>query len=205
MDVVAPDAHGLTKIIPWLAILNYITHTKTQPMRLLLILGLVSLLYSQPSGLPKPRPNTPTWVPIYGSPAYTRQVVLEAPRPIGNSGKIYAFGNYLLQVEKDSGIHIIDYSDRSAPQKVGFLRSMFCSEMAIKGQYLYVNNLDDLVVLNIANPASPVETSRVKGAFPFPMGEHPPGYGVFFECPDRSKGEVIGWKQETRDYPRCYR
>lgn len=205
MDLAAPDADHLTKIIARLAVLIYITNTKTQPMRLLLILGLVSLLYSQPSGLPKPRPNTPTWVPIYGSPGYVRQVVMEAPRPIEHSGKIYVFGNYLLQVEKDSGIHIINYSDRSAPQKMGFLRSTHCSEMAIKGQYLYVNNLDDLVVLNISNPANPIEVSRVKGAFPFPTGEFPPGQGVFFECPDPSKGEVIGWKQETRDYPRCYR
>lgn len=174
-------------------------------MRFLILLGLVSMLGSSPSGLPKPGPNMQAWVPVYVLKATARKVSFEAPRPIVQSGKIYAIGNYLLLVEKDSGIHVIDYSNRSLPVKIGFLRSLYCSEMSIRGQHLYINNLDDLVVINIASITSPVEVARVPGAFPFPAGEYPPQQGTFFVCPDPSKGEVIGWKQEIVDYPKCYR
>lgn len=174
-------------------------------MRFLILLGLVSMLGSAPSGLPKPGPNMQAWVPVYALKATARKVSFEAPRPIVTSGKIYTIGNYLLQVEKDSGIHVIDYSNRSLPKKIGFLRSLFCSEMAIKGQRLYINNLDDLVVVNISDITNPVEVARIPAAFPLPGGEFPPQQGVFFVCPDPAKGEVIGWQQQIVDYPKCYR
>ncbi|MCE3283614.1 MAG: hypothetical protein K0Q66_2351 [Chitinophagaceae bacterium] len=173
-------------------------------MRFLLILALVSVLYSQPVGLPRPAPNTDTWVPIYTSSVTSRQVSFQAPRPIVTSGKIYTFGSYLLQVEKDSGIHVIDYSNRTAPVKTGFIRSMLCSEMAVKGQQLYINNFDDLVILDISNMTNPVEVARVPKAFNLVSTTYPPWSG-FFECTDPAKGMVVGWKKEKRDYPKCYR
>ncbi len=173
-------------------------------MRFLLLLAFVSLLYSQPSQLPKPAPNTDTWIPVYVPVQEARKISFLPPQPIVSSGKIYTLGNYLLQIEKDSGIHVIDYSDRTLPQKIGFIKSLFCSEMAIKGQNLYINNLDDLVVLNISNITSPFEVTRIPHTFEWPSGEYPNGMG-FFECPDPSKGVVVGWKREKRDYPKCYR
>lgn len=134
-----------------------------------------------------------------------RKVSYTTPQPIVNSGKIYTIGNYLLQIERDSGIHIINYINRTSPQKVGFIRSLYCSEMSIKGQYLYLNNLDDLVILNIADITNPVEVNRLPRAFPVSEKEYPPAKNAFFECPDHSKGEIIAWKLETRDYPKCYR
>ena len=174
-------------------------------MRFLFVLAFVSLWYSNPAPLPKPAPNTLTWVPIYANASTARKVSYLPPRPIVTSGKIYAIGNYLLQVEKDSGIHVIDYSNRATPQKLGFIRSVMCSEMAVKGQYLYINNIDDLVVLNISNMSNPVEVSRLTKAFTYDAGTYPVNGWGFFECPDPSKGVVIGWKRESRDYPQCYR
>src|SRR5688500_3052219 len=116
MDASVTNAYALTgRHFPLLSFrsmlsdlywLNWVCKTNT--MRFLLILALVSVLYSQPAGLPRPAPNTDTWVPIYTSSVTSRQVSFHAPRPIVTSGKIYTFGSYLLQVEKDSGIHVID-------------------------------------------------------------------------------------------------
>ncbi len=176
-------------------------------MRLFYFIIIVSLVSCSPGtvSLPKPTANTQTWVPIYVSPETARKVTYTTPRPIVNSGKIYTIGNYLLQVEKDSGIHIINYSNRTSPQKTGFIRSLYCSEMSVKGQYLYLNNLDDLVVLNIADITNPVEVNRVPHAFPVNLNDYPPARNTFFECPDHSKGDIVGWRLEIRDYPKCYR
>jgi hypothetical protein len=155
--------------------------------------------------IPKPAPNTKTYVPIYIPRTEAQKVVYQPPKPIVNSGKIYVIGNYLLQVEVDSGIHIIDYANRTAPRKVGFIKSLFCSEMGIKGGFLYINNVDDLVVLNITDINNPVEVNRIPNAFPSLNKDYPPATNTFFECADPSKGVVIGWRVETRDYPQCYR
>lgn len=155
--------------------------------------------------IPKPEANTRTFVPIYMSATKARQVEYLPARSIVHSGKIYTIGNYLLQVEKDSGIHVINYANRTAPQKVGFIRSLYCSEMAIKGNFLYINNFNDLVIMNISDLNNPVEVKRIINAFPLIENDLPPMQGSFFECPDPAKGLVVGWKDDIRDYPKCYR
>lgn len=146
-----------------------------------------------------------TWVPVYMNIESAHNVSFLPPRPIVQSGKIYTIGHYLLQVEKDSGIHVIDYSNRTSPQKLGFIRSVLCSEMGVKGNSLYINNLNDLVVLNISNIQNPVVVSRVPNVFGVSGKEYPVNGWGFFECPDASKGTVVGWKIEKRNYPQCYR
>lgn len=177
-------------------------------MRLTLFLLLLFAIGCTPGGnerIPTPQKDVLTYVPIYLSTEIAHKVEILPPKAIVNSGKIYALGNYLLQVEKDSGIHVIDYSNRTAPQKIGFIRSFYCSEMAVKNNHLYINNLSDLVVLNISNILQPVEVTRVKNAFPAMSAGYPPQQNVFFECPDPAQGIVVGWKTERRDYPKCYR
>jgi hypothetical protein len=177
-------------------------------MKLIYLFFIAACFISCTSGsvsIPKPAANTQTWVPLYAPVETARKVSYSSARPIVSSGKIYTIGNYLLQVEKDSGIHVIDYSNRTSPQKIGFIRSLYCSEMSVKGHYLYLNNIDDLVILDIANITTPVEVNRVSHAFPLANKDYPPAQNVFFECPDHSKGEIVGWKIETRDYPKCYR
>lgn len=186
----------------------YLPDTNPIVMRILLFTFIVLLVACNPSAptrIPKPAANTQTYVPIYLPSQQAKLVVYQPPKPIVKSGKIYTIGNYLLQVETDSGIHVIDYSIRTAPKKVGFIKSMFCTEMAVKGNFLYINNLSDLVVLDISNISNPVEVKRVADAFPFKYVEFPPVQNRFFECPDPAKGIVIGWKVELRNYPECYR
>jgi hypothetical protein len=176
-------------------------------MRFVLIAFTVLLVSCDPAGvsrIPKPAANTRTYIPVYISRTDAEQVVYEPPKPIVKSGKIYTIGNYLLQVEVDSGIHVVDYANPSAPVKKGFIKSLYCSEMAIKGNFLYINNIDDLVVLNISDINKPIEVNRVHNTFASLSKEYPPVSGTFFECTDAAKGVVIGWKVENRDYPQCY-
>ena len=158
--------------------------------------------------------NTPAQVEAY-VPVYTqnasaeKQIKGEPARTTVNGGKIYTVGNLLFQVEKDSGIHIINYANPASPQKLGFIKSFLCKEVAVKNGFIYSNNFSDLVVIDISNLANIREVSRTPGVFPDLALQYPPKISpfepVYFECPDPSKGVIIGWKKQTIKHPKCWR
>jgi len=155
---------------------------------------------------PNIRTNIMGYVPVYASGSATTEVKSEAtPRPTTNAGKIYAYGNYLFQVEQNEGIHIIDNSNPQSAKKIGFIRCWGASEIAIRANFLYTNNIDDLVVIDLANAGSPKLVNRVVHAFPQISREFPSVSNTYFECPDPKKGTVIGWKRTVIDDPKCYR
>lgn len=130
----------------------------------------------------------------------------EAPKPTIHPGKIYAYGNYLFQVEENEGIHIIDNSDPQQAHKISFLKVPAASELAIKSNFLYTNNLDDLVVFDLSNINAPHLVKRVENAFPKINQEYPPFSNVYFECVDPSKGVVVGWEEKmVNELPKCRR
>ena len=71
---------------------------------------------------------------------------VEAPKPTASAGKIYAYNQYLFQVEQGKGIHIMDNSDPQQAEKISFLSIPLCSDLAIRSNFLYTNNLDDLLI-----------------------------------------------------------
>lgn len=145
------------------------------------------------------------YVPVYASLQASTQINIEAPRPTTNAGKIYAYNQYLFQVEEGKGIHIIDNSNPQQAEKISFLSIPLCSELAIKSNFLYTNNLDDLLVFNISDINSPQMVSRLEDAFPNEGQQYPPMANVYFECVDPSKGIVIGWERKIIDNPKCRR
>jgi len=79
------------------------------------------------------------------------------------------------------------------------------TEIAIKSGHLYTNNVNDLVVFSLSNPAEPLLENRVKDAFPVIEQEYPPFNNTYFECPDPAKGIVVGWEQKELTNPQCRR
>lgn len=150
------------------------------------------------------------YVPVYSTDlASVKTIVAEAPRQIVKGGKIYTTGNLLFQVEQDSGIHIINYADPANPQKLGFIKSFLCKEVSVKNGFIYTNNLSDLVVIDISNPANIHEVSRTPGVFPDLSNQYPAKTNsletVYFECPDSRKGVVVSWKRQSISNPKCWR
>jgi hypothetical protein len=157
--------------------------------------------------LPK---ETTGYVPIYASAETAKTISAGPARPTVQGGKIYTTGNLLFQVEQDSGIHVINYSDPAHPQKLGFIRSVLCKELSVKNGFIYTNNLSDLVVIDINNMNNVHEVSRVASVFPDLAVQYPPKTNnswetIYFECPDPKKGIVIGWQQTTIKNPKCWR
>lgn len=164
-----------------------------------IVIGLISC---------EPRRNditTTGYVPVYATRQAVNTITTEPVKATVHPGKIYAYGNYLFQVEEKEGIHIIDNSNSLQPKKISFLKIPSCSELAIRSNFLYTNNLDDLVVFDLTNINSPQLMNRVKKAFPDFGQSYPPFTGVYFECPDPSKGVVTGWELKALSSFKCRR
>jgi hypothetical protein len=152
---------------------------------------------------PTPK-NVDGWTPVYSSDAEAHKISATGPVATTNGGKIYVRGNELYQVEAGKGIHVIDISQPTNPQKKKFISIVGAQEMAIKGGYLYANNLNDLVVIDIGNPEAVTEVGRMKSMFHMIDQAYPPEDG-WFECIDASRGTVVGWEQKNLAKPKCRR
>jgi hypothetical protein len=141
------------------------------------------------------------YVPVYVQDPEASAIKSLPAQPIVESGKIYVRGNLLFQVEQLKGVHVIDYSDKANPVKLGFIKSRGCSELAVKGNYLIINNQADLVTIDISQTGQVREVARIRNAFPhFHIEQYhnsrPPEKGVYYVCPEYMSGEVSHWKLE---------
>lgn len=144
------------------------------------------------------------WAPIYASDKVAGTIASIDAQPIEKGGKIYVKGKVLYQVETGKGIHVIDISDGNNPQKIKFIQVIGAQEMAVLDNNLYTNNINDLVVLNIADVNNVQVIDRVSGVFHLVDGTLPPSAG-YFECADASKGVLVGWELTTLYNPVCRR
>jgi|688.fasta_scaffold13743_9 hypothetical protein len=143
--------------------------------------------------------------PVYADPATIRDISNGPARTIVNGGKIYAYKNWAFQIENGEGIHVMDMSQPNQPVKLGFIKIHGCSEISIQNDVLYSDNDRDLVCINISQYPSISLSSRIEKIFPGVSQEIPPYAGVYFECVDPSKGQVIGWTEVLLTNPKCKR
>lgn len=175
----------------------------------LLIAAGIGALLCLPGCTPNDRIiNTPddgkAWVPVYMQPAEKEAIGISKARITEKSGKIYVWGNYIFQNDQNKGIHVIDNSDRTNPHKIAFLSIPFNTEFAVRSNYIYANNVNDLVVIDIKDVMQPVVAKRVEGAFPYINQKYPHQNGRFV-CPDPSKGIVVGWELQDVKQTNCRR
>ena len=138
--------------------------------------------------------------PVYLSYAELRTPVMAVdPVDIGTTGKIYVKDSYIYINELYDGIHVIDNTDPSSPQKTAFIPIPGNVDMAIKGTTLYADSYVDLVAIDIADPLNAVEVARIEDAFPYmtpsPWIAEDFVAGSRVDTPDESIGVVVGWEQ----------
>ena len=134
-------------------------------------------------------------VPIYEDfETFRNAISLESPRAIEKQIGIYKWNQYLFVVEENEGVHFIDNSDPSNPNKIGFLEVQGCSGLAIKDNNLYVDNLIDVAVIDISSIEQPEQISRLENIFSdkFPVGDNTLPY----QKVDPSKGVVVAWETQ---------
>ena len=142
--------------------------------------------------------------PIYSTSAELYLIQNKPARAVTNAGKIYVKDNYIFQNEMGEGIHILNNSNPANTVRSGFISIKGSQEIAIKGNYLYSNNYDDLVVVDITDVNNVKEVNRVKNIFyknNFQLS--PPAGSGYFECADNSKGIVINWVRDSITNPKC--
>ncbi|WP_420575008.1 LVIVD repeat-containing protein [Kordia sp.] len=72
------------------------------------------------------------------------------PQSIVTSGKIYAYQQYIFVNDVDKGVHIIDNRNPLQPTIINFLKIPLNRDVSIKGNYLYADSGEDLVVFDIS-------------------------------------------------------
>lgn len=125
--------------------------------------------------------------PVYLSYEELRSSVKSLPSTdLKEVGKIYYKAPYIFVNELNKGIHVIDNSDPSSPQNIGFINIPGNVDMAIEGNILYADSYIDLVALDITSPLVAKEVSRQQNVFPDRVYTN--GW-----TGDASKGVITDW------------
>lgn len=147
------------------------------------------------------------WRPVYAGEAEYKMIRSLPPQPIVNAGKIAYASGRLFMVEKNKGVHVVQYADPASPVKERFLEIPGCYEVSYKGGYLIVNNGADLVSLDISQPGAVRVSSRLAKVFRSiqEAGNIPPDAvaGEYFECPDMLRGVILRWEKAPLREPAC--
>ena len=92
---------------------------KKSILSLLLVLGLVSCDKKEEGDYVDYLVATPITMSVTD---FKNSVDVVAPRPINESGKIYAYQNYIFVNDKYKGVHVIDNSDQVLRKKFHLLK-----------------------------------------------------------------------------------
>lgn len=114
-------------------------------------------------------PSASNYTPvIMKRSAFEATTILEnTPRAIQNSGKIYVKDNYIFINEVNEGFHLINNSDPSNPQNIGFIKVLGSSDLSIKENVFYANNATDLIAFTLNETSETLSiTKRLDNVFP---------------------------------------
>ncbi len=170
-------------------------------MKRLLLLPIILMLFFGIACSEDPESHLVTVaVPVTQSIANFRaSVKIQEPRIIKESGKIYAWKDFIFINDKNEGVHIIDNTDPYNPTNIKFLNIPRNMDIAIKDDRLYADNGMDLVVFDLSDINNIREVSRVQDVFPTYYENAPAGVSyVDFENFNSNEEVIIGYVIETR-------
>ncbi len=125
---------------------------------------------------------------------FAASVAIVDPIPINESGKIYAYEDYIFINDKYQGVHVINNSNPESPQKVAFIKIPGNVDISVKGNFLYADSITDLIVLDISNIDEIKQVNRLEGVLRdnvvFPAGAEIFEWGTI----DYENDIVVGWE-----------
>jgi hypothetical protein len=120
-----------------------------------------------------------------------------SPQPIAESGKIYAYQDYIFVNDKYRGVHVIDNSNPASPRKVSFIKIAGNVDISIKNNFLYADSLTDLIVLDISDINNIQIVNRLQNVLRdnivWPMEADIFEYGEW----NNENNVLIGWEVTT--------
>ncbi|NHF61484.1 hypothetical protein FK220_019180 [Flavobacteriaceae bacterium TP-CH-4] len=127
------------------------------------------------------------------------------PIPISDSGKIYAYKDYIFVNDVGRGFHVLDNSDPAAPSNIAFIKMEGNFDISIKSDRLYADSYGDLVILDISDINNIGNAKRIENAiyqdFWCTVGtdvEWPQADYYDYADFDYTREAIIGWEVETR-------
>ena len=152
------------------------------------------------------RPLQAYYKPVYANKQDLFRIKVQAAKPLSNPGRIYLKDKLLIINERFQGFHIIDNTDPADPKPLLFLEVPGAVNMAMQGQYLYADNITDLLTIDLGDLQQIREVNRQKNTFTGNQN-YPPFRDVGFECVDASRGVVVGWEEAPMPAtkPECWR
>ena len=144
------------------------------------------------------------------APIYTQievgDLVSEDIRPFGEIGQTDYYKDYILIIEEEMGIHVIDNSDTNNPIKTAFLNLPGISDFNLSEDYLVASLANHIVTVEIIDFQNSSITSMIEQQSPNGFGSFPNmEFNGKFECVDLSKGIVSGWELKMVVNPKCQR
>jgi hypothetical protein len=135
--------------------------------------------------------NVPAFEPVLMTrESMEAAVQLRSSRDIGKPGKIWVYDNYIFVIEQYKGIHIIDNTNSSAPDNLGFIQVDGCTDVAVKDGLIYANNAVDLIGIKPDLAAKTIVVkSRSRNVLPELLP--PDGSGIERFEKFRPKGTII--------------
>ncbi|WP_158729865.1 MULTISPECIES: hypothetical protein [unclassified Flavobacterium] len=119
-------------------------------------------------------PNEPNEIPrqeyqpvIITRSALETSIAFQNAQPIVKSGKIYIKGDLMFINDVNKGFHVYDYANPSKPERLYFIKAPGATDLAIKGNTVYINQAVDLVTATF-DPDTKIfkVTNRNKNVFP---------------------------------------
>jgi len=167
-------------------------------------LGALSIVGCEQLPEVQPAPNTFFGlVPIYADSIDGKTITTTGPVAITDGRSFAVLGDTLFIVDYLLGVHVINNSNPASPLPISFISIPGCTSVAINGNFLYVNNLTDLVTLDITNPLNAVVVDREENLYP-QLLDYPEDYLGYFTCYDPSLGILTGWEEALISEPQCF-
>ncbi len=128
---------------------------------------------------------------------FKNSVDIIAPIPVQESGKIYAYEDYIFVNDKYKGVHVIDNSNPDNPRKISFIKIAGNVDISVKDNYLYADSITDLMVFDISDISNIQIVNRLENVLRDNIIW--PAEADIFEYGDWNYGSeiLIGWEVVT--------
>lgn len=126
----------------------------------------------------------------------SQPIASEAARELKAPGKMYFYNNFIFISELNEGIHIVDNSNPTNPQRVSFINVPGNRDIAVKGNMLYADSYVDLVIIDISDPQAVNQVGREQDVFPYDNWHNgfvgDPALGIVRNWNEEEVTEMVG-------------
>ena len=103
-----------------------------------------------------------TWFKIFDIESPTEPVLISTTPTPGHPQDVEVSGSYAYVAARESGLRIFDITSLLSPAEVGsYDPTGWIYALAVSGDYVYMTGEDYFWIIDVSNPASPVQTSAI--------------------------------------------